>query len=55
VEICEWFFTKPKFDSGMKMVFTRGVRNENELSDNQVLRAHSRHDGRMAASLRVFW
>jgi hypothetical protein len=55
VKICEGFFTKRKFDSGAKMVFNRGVRDENELSDNQVLRAHSRHDDRMAAPLRVFW
>lgn len=55
VPICERFFTKPKFDTSVKMVFNRRVRDENELSDNQVLRAHSRHDGRMAAPLRVFW
>jgi hypothetical protein len=42
-------FPKPKFDSMGNMLFNPRVRDEKELSDNQMLRAHSRHDDRMAA------
>ena len=48
-------FSKPKFDRLGNLVFNPRVRDENELSDNQMLRTHSRHGLCMAAPLRVFW